>query len=327
MTECNIIVPLLSECQRFERWEDCIKPLTKIEGRELLLLSKDSLESQLQAHWTFVLPNSSDENLIRFCTENFPQCHFHFLESKNLAQVLYEIVNKMEMPIIITDADAKFEGPMNFNDDSQIDAYLFVHRHSFKSQLGLEIENGQIKSLTAHPDQSTFSSCGSFIIKNKERFLQFLTTARDEDSASELIKSWYHRGARLGPLELSVIYNLISQKHILHYQGRYGEGYRTFKEFYPYYLSEHRETGTKVFHFFGTGIGLILFAIAAIFVKPIFILYGLFVGYLFAWVSHMLIEHNRPATFKYPFFSFASDFVMFFELLTGKRSFSDPNCD
>ena len=45
----------------------------------------------------------------------------------------------------------------------------------------------------------------------------------------------------------------------------------------------------------------------------------LFVGYGFAWVSHFFIEHNKPATFTYPFFSLISDYIMFWEILRGKH--------
>jgi len=48
-----------------------------------------------------------------------------------------------------------------------------------------------------------------------------------------------------------------------------------------------------------------------LFLLPIF-------GYGFAWISHFLIEKNKPATFKYPFYSLLGDFKMFFEILTGK---------
>lgn len=44
-------------------------------------------------------------------------------------------------------------------------------------------------------------------------------------------------------------------------------------------------------------------------------------GYGFAWVGHFVFEKNRPATFKYPLYSLRGDFVMYWELLTGKISF------
>jgi hypothetical protein len=45
-------------------------------------------------------------------------------------------------------------------------------------------------------------------------------------------------------------------------------------------------------------------------------------GYGFAWVGHFFFEHNRPATFTYPFYSFAGDWVMYAQLLTGKIGFT-----
>jgi hypothetical protein len=41
-------------------------------------------------------------------------------------------------------------------------------------------------------------------------------------------------------------------------------------------------------------------------------------GYGFAWIAHFFIEHNRPATFKYPFYSFAGDWVMLKDFLLGR---------
>ena len=50
------------------------------------------------------------------------------------------------------------------------------------------------------------------------------------------------------------------------------------------------------------------------------ILAGLIAGYGCAWIGHFFIEHNRPATFKYPLWSFAGDYHMFFLWLTGQLS-------
>jgi hypothetical protein len=46
-----------------------------------------------------------------------------------------------------------------------------------------------------------------------------------------------------------------------------------------------------------------------------------FVGYGFAWVGHFFFEKNKPATFKYPAYSLASDFILFWDLLSGKEKF------
>jgi len=97
--------------------------------------------------------------------------------------------------------------------------------------------------------------------------------------------------------------------------------YQSLKEFFPFYLSQHENTTCRILHFIGTFLVLLLF---------VFILwtaqYKLFwslpiAGYGFAWVGHFFFEKNKPATFQYPLYSLTSDFIMFFQLLTGKISF------
>jgi hypothetical protein len=97
--------------------------------------------------------------------------------------------------------------------------------------------------------------------------------------------------------------------------------FNSFQEFYPFYLKEHSKTGTRVLHFIGTALVLfILFY--AIFEQRWLLLVSIpVIGYGFAWVSHFFIEKNKPATFKYPLYSLASDFVLFFHLITGKEKF------
>lgn len=99
--------------------------------------------------------------------------------------------------------------------------------------------------------------------------------------------------------------------------------FKSFQEFYQFYLGEHKLPLTKLFHCVGTTLGLICLGMAFKTRDFRFIFLGVFVGYLFPWISHFLIEKNRPATFKYPFYSFISDFRMFFEIITFRRKLSD----
>jgi hypothetical protein len=45
---------------------------------------------------------------------------------------------------------------------------------------------------------------------------------------------------------------------------------------------------------------------------------GLVFGYGCAWFGHYRFEKNKPATFKYPFYSFLADWVMFRDIITGR---------
>jgi hypothetical protein len=94
--------------------------------------------------------------------------------------------------------------------------------------------------------------------------------------------------------------------------------YKTFWSFYPYYLTEHADSKNRVLHF--TGTMLLIFALVAGLVTGKWFFFALVpvLGYGFAWVGHYFIEKNRPATFTYPLYSLASDFVMFWHILTGQ---------
>ncbi len=94
--------------------------------------------------------------------------------------------------------------------------------------------------------------------------------------------------------------------------------FKTFKEFYPFYIGEHQLPITKLFHFFGS-LFVLLALIAGVLYSPWFFLVAPVVGYGPAWVSHFFIEKNRPATFKYPLYSLMGDWVMFWEILKGKH--------
>ena len=101
-------------------------------------------------------------------------------------------------------------------------------------------------------------------------------------------------------------------------QAATGRKYRTMREFWPFYLHEHSRRGTRALHLAGTAIALASIVLAIVLLQPWFLLGALVAGYAFAWVAHFFVEHNRPATFTYPFKSFASDWVMFGAFLTGR---------
>ncbi len=71
-------------------------------------------------------------------------------------------------------------------------------------------------------------------------------------------------------------------------------------------------------HYLGTGLGLLLLGAAAVLGDWRLLVIALFVGYGFAWIGHLFVERNRPATFTHPLWSFVSDFRMFGLWLTGR---------
>jgi len=97
--------------------------------------------------------------------------------------------------------------------------------------------------------------------------------------------------------------------------------YVRFKEFYPFYLSEHRQCATRRLHFVGSALSLVCLVALIATANPWWLLAALMCGYGFAWISHLTVEKNRPATFKYPLYSFMGDWVMFWQMLTGRIAF------
>ena len=97
--------------------------------------------------------------------------------------------------------------------------------------------------------------------------------------------------------------------------------FKTFSEFYPYYLGEHSNRICRRLHFIGTTGVLIVFVHAIVLRNAWLLLLMPVVGYGCAWVGHFFFEHNRPATFTHPFYSLAGDWVMYRDMLVGRIRF------
>ena len=97
--------------------------------------------------------------------------------------------------------------------------------------------------------------------------------------------------------------------------------FATFREFYPFYLREHLNVTCRRLHFAGSSLvlGVVLAALLSGDLR--WLIAAPFAGYGFAWIGHYFFEHNRPATFKHPLYSFIGDWAMYRDILSGKIKF------
>lgn len=99
------------------------------------------------------------------------------------------------------------------------------------------------------------------------------------------------------------------------------ERFKTFAEFYPFYLGEHRDRTSRRLHFLGTSMALILLIVALATRAWWLIAAALVQGYALAWIGHLFFERNRPATFKYPLLSLRGDWRLWWDIVSGKVPF------
>ena len=99
--------------------------------------------------------------------------------------------------------------------------------------------------------------------------------------------------------------------------------FQRFSDFYPYYLAEHADARCRLMHFIGTTGVLAVIALGIVTGVAWWFLAIPLVGYGFAWVGHFVFEKNKPATFRYPLYSLAGDWVMYADILRGKVSLRD----
>ena len=100
----------------------------------------------------------------------------------------------------------------------------------------------------------------------------------------------------------------------------------TFEEFWPEYVRAHSQRSTRVMHCVGTLAGwAVLFAALAL-QKWWWILGALVVPYALAWISHFFVEHNKPATFGHPLWSWWADQRMVALVLGGRMDSEVKRC-
>ena len=93
-----------------------------------------------------------------------------------------------------------------------------------------------------------------------------------------------------------------------------------YEAFWDFYVSEHSRPLTRLLHFAGTSLGILLLVFFIARGQWYFFPAFFVVGYAFAWFAHFVVEKNKPASFRFPLRSFISDFKMMAYMLTGRMN-------
>lgn len=96
--------------------------------------------------------------------------------------------------------------------------------------------------------------------------------------------------------------------------------FANYRQFWAFYVSEHRRPATRRLHFVGTTLLLAAAALAIALPEPWLLLVCPVTAYGPAWLGHFLIEGNRPATFRHPIRSLVADLHMYGLMWLGRMS-------
>ena len=105
----------------------------------------------------------------------------------------------------------------------------------------------------------------------------------------------------------------------------------TFAEFWPEYVRAHSKPATRAVHCVATIVGWMLVGAAIARQRWWWIAAAVVISYALAWISHFFVEHNTPATFEHPLWSWWADQRMMFLMIAGqmgkevKRYSRSPN--
>ena len=79
--------------------------------------------------------------------------------------------------------------------------------------------------------------------------------------------------------------------------------FATFREFYPFYLSEHRDRNCRRMHFAGSSFALAFIVAAIVTRNPWWLLAALICGYGFAWIATLFREKTSRRSFQAAIYS------------------------
>jgi hypothetical protein len=91
--------------------------------------------------------------------------------------------------------------------------------------------------------------------------------------------------------------------------------FRSFEEFWPFYVKEHQKKATRILHFIGTTGAMACVAGGLLTKRRWLLAVAPVAGYAPAWISHFFIEGNKPASFKHPLWSLRADLVMWSKMV------------
>lgn len=94
----------------------------------------------------------------------------------------------------------------------------------------------------------------------------------------------------------------------------------SFAEFWPKYVLAHCRFATQLIHTLSTLAGLAFAAWLLFSGRWMLLPLMLVICYSPAWMSHLFIEKNRPATFQHVFYSLLGDLKMIALFLTGRMA-------
>jgi hypothetical protein len=94
----------------------------------------------------------------------------------------------------------------------------------------------------------------------------------------------------------------------------------TFKEYYLYYLTLHKNPTNRLLHVVGN-----LFTAVYIFSclysgNLIFLIFSPLVVYPFAWSGHFFFEKNKSAAWSHPLWAKACNWLMIWDMARGRLS-------